>query len=321
VSALRLANRILSPGRRRGRLAIMIFHRVLPTADPLRPTEPDAAVFESRMRAVRRWFNVLPLEHAVEALAAGTLPPRALSITFDDGYADNCTVALPILRKLAIPATFFVATGYLDGGCMWNDVIIETIRRHRPARLDLSDLQLGQWRTGTLDERMQTIDGLIGRLKYEAPAARSEMAHRIAAITGADVPTDLMMTTAQLRSLHAAGMSIGAHTHSHPILACVGADEARHEIGESKRILERETAAPVRLFAYPNGKPIKDYTAAHVRAVRSAGFVAACSTAAGSATGTSDPFQLPRFTPWDQALWKYGARLSRNLCSNPAEVA
>src|SRR5215831_142994 len=107
----------LSPSGPRGRLSILIFHRVLRQHDPLISDLPTAAQFETQMRWVREWCNVLPLGEAIDRLYAGTIPARALSITFDDGYADNEEVAAPILKRLDMTATFFVATGFLDGGC------------------------------------------------------------------------------------------------------------------------------------------------------------------------------------------------------------
>ena len=129
---------LLSPAGHRGRLTVLIFHRVRPEPDPLFPRELDAAAFRERLSWLRAWFNVLPLDDAVDALARGSLPVRAAAITFDDGYADNHDVALPILREMGVPATFFIATGFLDGGRMWNDTVIEAIRRTPKPMLDLS---------------------------------------------------------------------------------------------------------------------------------------------------------------------------------------
>jgi peptidoglycan/xylan/chitin deacetylase (PgdA/CDA1 family) len=125
---------VLAPSGARGRLSILIFHRILAAPDALLPDELDAARFDAVCGWLRRWFNVLPLDEAVRQLAAGDLAARALSITFDDGYADNHNVALPILARHGMCATFFVATGFLDGGRMFNDTLIEAVRRTRDAR-------------------------------------------------------------------------------------------------------------------------------------------------------------------------------------------
>ena len=122
------------------KLSILIFHRVLPETDPLFPDEPDALRFDQVMGWVKTWFNVIPLDAAVDSLKARNLPARALAITFDDGYADNRTVALPILKRHGLSATFFIATGYLNGGRMWNDTIIEAIRGSKAKILELDHI-------------------------------------------------------------------------------------------------------------------------------------------------------------------------------------
>ena len=83
---------------------------------------------------------------------------------------------------------------------------------------------------------------------------RQDTVDRFAA-TGGELPMDLMMTTGQVRQLHASGMEIGAHTVNHPILTNLDPEEARREIGRSRHALEEAIGAPVTLFAYPNGRP------------------------------------------------------------------
>jgi peptidoglycan/xylan/chitin deacetylase (PgdA/CDA1 family) len=108
-------------------------------------------------------------------------------------------------------------------------------------------------------------------------------------------------------------MQIGAHTVRHPILSSIGLAEAGEEIAEGKRFLEDLLETRVGLFAYPNGKPETDFRAEHAGLVKELGFDAAFSTVHGCATGRSDLFQLPRFTPWDRTKNRFGARLLRNL--------
>jgi hypothetical protein len=86
----------------------------------------------------------------------------------------------------------------------------------------------------------------------------------------------------------------------------------------SKRRLEALVDRPVTLFAYPNGRPGRDYTARDVALAREAEFTAAVSTAPGFATAASDPFELPRFTPWDRSLPRFAVRMARHLARAPA---
>lgn len=318
---VRPALRCLSPPGARGRLSILIFHRVLPHIDPLFPDEPDRARFDRILGWLRRWFEVLPLDEAVRRLEARSLPARAAAITFDDGYADNAEHALPLLRRHGLPATFFVATGFLDGGRMWNDEVIEAVRHSRKERLDLAALGLGAFTLDSAGARRACIDAALGAVKYLEPPRRAQAVAQLVAAAGAPPAAGLMMSSAQVRQLHHAGMQVGAHTCSHPILARSPDDLAYAEIRDSKRALESLMQAPVPLFAYPNGKPDHDYDARHVEMARETGFLAAVSTAPGAASLHSDRFQLPRFSPWDRSRVRYGARLVGNLLQRPRLTA
>jgi peptidoglycan/xylan/chitin deacetylase (PgdA/CDA1 family) len=303
----------LSPTGSRGRLSILIFHRVHAQADSLFPDEMHTESFRERMLWVRDWFNVLPLEEAVAALGRGALPARALAITFDDGYADNVSVALPILRELGLHATFFIATGFLEGGRMWNDTVIETLRRASGDAIDLSGLGLGKHPIASPQERRQAIDFLLAQLKYLPLRERQARVDAMATQLSLPLPDDLMMTQGQLRSLADAGMGFGGHTANHPILARLDDIAARREIADGRDALEAIVRQPVKLFAYPNGRPNIDYTAAHVRMVRDLGFAAAVSTSPGAARVGKSAYELPRFTPWGRTSARWAARLTRNL--------
>ncbi|HXJ50100.1 MAG TPA: polysaccharide deacetylase family protein [Burkholderiales bacterium] len=307
-----LAMAVLLGVPRSPRLSVLAYHRILPEHDPLLSAAPSAQEFEHRMHWVKANFDVLPLSEAARALRENRLPKRALSITFDDGYADNYNVAAPILLRLGLAATFFVATGFLDGGCMFNDVVIEALRCAGGAELDLDDLGLGRHPLGDPTQRAGAIDRILARLKYFETERRRRAALEVARRAGSRVPADLMMTSEQVRSLHAAGMEIGAHTVTHPILAEIPLGRARHEMAASRARLEQIVGAPVRLFAYPNGSPRRDYHAEHAALARELGFTAAVSTAWGAARAGDDLYQIPRFTPWDRADWRFGLRLAHN---------
>lgn len=307
---------LLSPAGSHGRLSILIFHRVLPVTDPIFPSEMDAARFDELCQWLASWYKVLPLDEAVARLKAKSLPERACAITFDDGYADNRRVAMPILQRHGLPSTFFIATGFLNGGRMWNDTVIESVRLSPLPNLALHE-ELGAGfesvAISTTEEKRAAIDAIIGRIKYLPVQERATLVDRIAAHAGAELPCDLMMTSTEVRELRQGGMQIGAHTVSHPILARLGADEARTEIANSKEFLEGLLGERVGLFAYPNGKPGTDYVQESVAIVRALGFDAAVSTAWGAARSATDLFQIPRFTPWDRTKLRFGARMASNL--------
>ena len=306
----------ISPAGTKARLSVLIFHRVLLKPDALFPDEIDARRFDELCGWLKSWCNILSMDDAVARIKIGTLPARAACITFDDGYADNHNVALPILQRHGLTATFFIATGFLDGGRMWNDTIIETIRGSTTQLLDFSSLSLGQYPVSTIDEKKVTISALINQIKYRPVAERISITEQLAHRAQAQLPHDLMMTTHDVKAMRHAGMQIGAHTVSHPILARLTDEQARQEIGDSKIFLEQLLGERVGLFAYPNGKPGEDYTPQTVDVVRSLGFDAAISTQWGAARAGTDLLQIPRFTPWDRTRFRFGGRLLGNLRRN-----
>ena len=119
------------------------------------------------------------------------------------------------------------------------------------------------------------------------------------------------MSDAQVKALRDAGMHIGAHTASHPVLAAVDDATAQREIVEGRDYLRGLLQDPVDMFAYPNGRPSHDYARQHVQMVKQLGFKSAMSTAWGFADARSDLWQTPRIAPWDQVPWRFGARLLR----------
>lgn len=310
---LRIAFGSVSPKGARARLSILIFHRVLEAPDPLFPDLPDAVAFERMMRWVKAWFNVLPLTEAAVRLERRSLPPRALAITFDDGYGDNATIAAPILKRLGLTATVFVCPGFLDGGRMWNDDVIEAIRSSRRDFVDLSSIGLETFPLGSVAQRRQAIDRILESIKHRPYDERARCVDLVVDIAGGRAGPDLMMTRAQLKSLRAAGMSVGGHTVSHPILSRLPPRSALAEIAQGKEQLEAMIGERIDAFAYPNGLPGRDYGAEHVAMVRSVGFTCAVSTAWGAARAGADVLQLPRFTPWARNRWRFGMQLLQNL--------
>jgi len=320
TTLLRAAATLVSPAGSSARLSVLMYHRVLPAADPL-TGEVHAQHFNAQMRALRDYFTVLPLAEAVERLAAGTLPSKAVAITFDDGYADNALIALPILKAHGLHATFFVADGFLSGGRMFNDTVIEAVRRVAGPVLELGFAGLPpSIAVGSPDERRAAIGRILGVVKYLAPPERAVAVERIARLAASPLPDELMMTAEQVRSLADAGMDVGGHTVNHPILARVDVETARREIDDNRRTLRAITGRDPTLFAYPNGTPVKDYAYVHTQLARAAGYKAAVTTSWGAADTHCDPYQLPRFTPWDREPKRFAVRIMHNIVSRRPTV-
>lgn len=306
----------LSPAGGRGRLSVLIFHRVLGKPDPIFPGEIDSARFSQLCARVRNCLNVLPLDEAVRHLKAGTLPARAAAITFDDGYADNHDHALPILQRYGLSATFFIATGFIGGGVMFNDRVIHALRHtvhdhlefHGVAPLEGMRLELR-----TPEQRRTAIGRVLQAVKYLPLPERDAAVVQVQRVAGTADPGSEMMNWSQVRALRDAGMQIGAHTMTHPILARLDPVEAREEISKGRRDLQEQLQQSVTLFAYPNGKPDVDYSEQTVALAREVGFDAAVTTASGAASRSTDPYQIPRFTPWNLQALRFELSLARNL--------
>lgn len=260
------------------------------------------------MEVISKYFNPLPLPEALERMANGTLPDRAVSITFDDGYADNYTQALPVLQKWGVPATIFVATKYLNGGAMWNDKVIESVRAMAGKTLDLREIGLSTEILVSHENQSTVAQDILTQIKHWDPRRREEAVENLFTLCG-EPACDLMLSDEQLLKLQAANIEIGGHTHSHPVLTAISDERAEQEIAEGKAHLEQLLGRPLRVFAYPNGRYEADYGDRHITMVESAGFIGAVNTEMGVASRRSDFFQLPRYTPWDASAFRFLVRL------------
>ena len=116
--------------------------------------------------------------------------------------------------------------------------------------------------------------------------------------------SELMLTWDQVREMETGGVDIEAHTVTHPILTKVSPGQLQDELSRSKARLEEQLQKPVRLFAYPNGKP-PDFSPAVAEAVRRNGFECAVTTVFGKCGPGDDPFALRRATPWFDDLPRF----------------
>jgi len=289
----------------------LIFHRVVRNSDPMSPSEPTQAWFRQLMRMLAGNFEMISLEEALSRREAGRLNGRTISVTFDDGYADNYEVALPVLEEFKVPGTFFVASKFIDGGRMWNDSIIETFRRLPAGQCEVADEQPHVFDLGDWASRRDAADQMITAWKHLPPGQRQTRVDKFSRNVP-DLPADLMLSKSQLRALADSPMAtIGGHTRSHPILASLSDEQARREIEGGKDELEEWIQQDISLFAYPNGKAGRDFHAIHADIVREAGFSAAVTTDWGTLNASADCYLIPRFTPWQRNLDRFSLDLLR----------
>jgi peptidoglycan/xylan/chitin deacetylase (PgdA/CDA1 family) len=276
------------------------------------------ARFEEQLDVLRRIRRPLPLSDFVRDLIAGTLPPTAVALTFDDGYVDNLVAGKPRLAAAGVPATVFLTTGFVDRHreFWWDELARLILFGNGPQSFELKIrgesfyFNIGTDSPAPRDRAMDseplslrraaivTIWKSIQRLDDDERELIMAELRSIFAEHNYCACSDRVMTGEEVRALVTDGLvTIGAHTVTHPVLAGLEPAACRREISESKRACEALTGAPVLSFAYPYG--IFDANARE--AVRIAGFSLACSARRGPALATSDPLALPRIhvSNWD----------------------
>ena len=303
---------LLSGHRAKGKLLVLTYHRVLEDYDEI-IDDIDAVQFTQQMETLSQYFNVMSLEEGLNQVRTGDIAPGAVCITFDDGYRDNYDVALPILNALDIPATFFVATGYLGDGRMWNDIVVESVKRTRLTDLDLTSLSLDKYAVTSTQQKLTLIGVLINRWRNQSLDERNQLALKLSQIAQVEFSERIMMNEDEIKKLSDAGMEIGGHTVNHPILASTSAEDARYEIEQGKAHLENITGKQLRYFAYPSGRVEKDYRQEHKEIVEQAGFTAALTMNSGAIDQNANMYELPRISIDYTSKFKFGASLARGF--------
>ncbi len=289
----------------KNKLTILIYHDILETPNKIH-TCIDKISLEKHFSVLSKYLNVLSLEEAYQHLIANTLPDNAVTITFDDGYADNVSVALPLLLKYRLKATFFIVPGYFDGGMMFNDKIKQAINHLPDGTYDIDKLDGCTVKLDNIKSRMSAVSEIISKIKYLDYDERNHIADLLLAKSGISADDiRLMVDTNQLKQLYDAGMSIGVHTMTHPILAKISPEDAEYEIVTAKEILSDLLKTTIDLFSYPNGTPDKDYTQEHVEILKRNKFKLALSTINGVATPDSNLYELPRYAPWQNNRYRF----------------
>lgn len=299
--ALRLLGASWGPGR----LTALSYHRVTPYPDPSFEVFPGTVsatpeVFAAQMDLLTQRHTVVPMDRVIEWLdGRSDLPPRPAVITFDDGYADNYTHALPILRERGLPATVFLTTGLIGtGDGAWWDRAAYAFCHSSADAAELPLLGDVTWRSD--EERDDIRDRFITEIKTlresDKLAAIETLFERLDSRPGPTAFEGLYLTWDQVREMESAGFTAAAHTVTHPILTRAEPEQARDEIVASVAKVAAEVGRPVRAFAYPNGMP-GDHDDTIAQMLADAGVVAAFTLDPGPAKASeaiATPLQIPR---------------------------
>lgn len=276
---------------------ILAYHRVNDQQDLFFAGTP-VKVFRRQMALLAEHFHVYPLQELVCRAAAGDVPPRAVAITFDDGYKDNYEVAYPILKEFNLPATIFLTTGVIGtGAALWHDKVFEAFRRTTVSSFESAGVS-GSLKT--IQDKQQSLNRFLRALRALSPNERDCQVEGLLKALNVDLSGELgalMLTWEEVCLMAKAGIEFGAHTVTHPILSRMEPDDARREIQQSRRTIEEMLQVPIRLFAYPNGSRL-DYNDVTKEILRQENFLCAVTTIVGLNHADSDHFELRRSQPW-----------------------
>ena len=275
--------------------AILMYHRVVPQRDiwffPYSITVSD---FENQLIYLIKQYTILSLDELVDHIyEQKPLPKKAVVITFDDGYEDNYRYAYPILKKYGVPATIFLATGYIDNGeLFWWDKITYVLQHTMCDALELDEI--GFYPLKTDGERPRVASTLVKKLTGLPEQKRNMLIEEIAVMSAVNIPAglgkEMILSWDEVREMNNDGIAFGAHSVTHPILTNLPPEQAKREISESKKIIEERVNQPVTAFSYPGGRFSNDTTSL----LKDSGFRCALTSVPRMTNPESNPYELGR---------------------------
>jgi peptidoglycan/xylan/chitin deacetylase (PgdA/CDA1 family) len=295
--ATRLASRFAAAG-----VAILMYHSVTenPEAqkDSLGSMGHSVEIFRKQMELLAREYHPVSLEQVVRfAQGHGDLPRRSVGVTFDDGYADNHDVAVPILNALGVPASFYVT--------------VECVQKRKlpwPARVRYSlmttskaewvDPDSRRWSLADNRARGAAFDQACAYCSRRSGAEQDEFVDSLERqLETALLQGPCMMTWDEVRAVRKQGHTIGSHTMTHPNLAHIEESALKRELAESKQILERELRTAVVHFSYPCPALQPHWSERTVDVTGECGYQSAVTTNSGTVRRHDNPLQLKRVRP------------------------
>ncbi len=274
---------------------ILTYHRVLNEV-PRYPYDPamyvTAATLEMHIRELGRSFEFVPVD---DILGDGNARGRRCAITFDDGWLDNYTNALPILREYRVPATVFIPLGMIGTNKrFWFHEIWEIVRQVSGTSREQRAIQhfaqeISEWKGQALD--VDSVCDLIGWLKHRSADQLDEVVARAYdTLELRQNPTRYLVNWDQIGEMGAQGIRFGSHGLYHYILPRIACDLKTKEVRGSYALLQGLNTPISHVFCYPNS----DLDAESIACVKEAGYMGAVGGSLGYVGPRSHPFVLNR---------------------------
>ncbi len=291
-------------------ISIFVYHRVGPQLHDWLYRSINETVFEKQIQWLKSTHSIISLEELARLIREKRQPDGNVAvITFDDGYRDNYLHAFPVLEKYGVPATVFLTTGCIDQRrLLWGDMLDYVVLATEAATIEhellgVISIRNRKQKSSALFEIKQNIMKKIPNMQ------KMQLLEDLASDLGVEIPEhagdDIMLSWDEVREMRERGISFGAHTVTHPILAKTTFKEAKFEIEYSKRRIEEELGERIDTFAYPNGKP-GDINADVIGLLRQNSFSCAVTTLPTKITPASDLLGLGRITTTNNySLFKF----------------
>lgn len=255
--------------------------------------------FERQISYIKKHHNPVSLEQAVILLKERRkIPEDTIVITFDDGYKDNYTNALPILKKYKIPATIFLSVDAINKKkLLWFETIVTAFMRTTKKSVDLTGFQLKKYILNSRFERVKAAREIVLNTKSRNIKERDEIVRLI--LEQLEVNPEYIELNGQMLNwedinlMKESDVSFGNHGLTHSILTKLSEEELESEIAESGRIIREKTGKEIPFFSYPNGG-IEDFNENIEFLLKKHNYAAACTLISGSNRDTSNLLTLKR---------------------------
>lgn len=289
---------------RNNSLTVLTYHKITETPDLHDPLKISVLNFENQICYLKKYYTILSGDQLADILLNNKVyPENACLITFDDGWLDNYTHALPILRKHGVPAVIFISTDYIGTkNSYWHERLSNTLMKIERGSIQSinSDNMLPRLINNLIsmlpdiqhEKRIYHINQIIEQFKLYSPENIEFYTQRIENVIGVaggnDTPT--VLSWEQVQEMAADQITFGSHTKSHKILTNISIDDVVNELAGSKKIIERKTGKPAYFIAYPNG----NYNEGIIRASKRLGYLAGFTCEPGKNTDVNNKFTMKR---------------------------